>query len=100
MDVSKKIRQLTRERGWTEYRLVKESGLPTSTIANIFHRGTTPSITTLEGICSTFGITLSQFFSEDDMVSLSTEQAAFLKLWSALTPRQRHLLFELLKTMQ
>lgn len=99
MNVSQKIKKLTEERGWSEYRLVKESKLPTSTIANIFHRDTTPSISTLEAICNTFGITLSQFFSDDDMVSLSPEQAALLKQWGYLSPEQRHLLSELMKTM-
>ena len=44
MNVVERIQELTQERGWTEYRLAKESHLSASTIANIFHRGTTPSI--------------------------------------------------------
>ncbi|MCI8562880.1 MAG: helix-turn-helix transcriptional regulator [Lachnospiraceae bacterium] len=99
MDVSQKIKQLTKERGWSEYRLVKESKLPTSTIANIFHRNTIPSISTLEAICEAFGITLSQFFSNNNMVSLSNEQAALLEQWGYLSPKQRYLLSELMKTM-
>lgn len=99
MDVSQKIKELTAERGWSEYRLVKESQLPASTIANIFHRDTIPSISTLEAICKTFGITLSQFFSDGIMVSLSAEQAELLKQWGYLSPQQRHLLSELMKTM-
>ncbi len=31
-----RLRQLLNERGWTEYRLAKESGLSESTIANIY----------------------------------------------------------------
>ncbi len=100
MNVPEKIKKLTKERGWSEYRLVKESKLPTSTIANIFHRNTVPGISTLEAICDTFGITLSQFFSEDGMVSLSPEQAALLQDWGCLTPEQRHLLLELIRTMR
>lgn len=75
IDVAQKIKELTKERGWSEYRLVKESDLPASTIANIFHRDTTPSISTLSVLCDTFGITLSQFFSEGDTISLSSDQA-------------------------
>lgn len=99
MDVPQKIKELTKERGWSEYRLVKESKLPASTIANIFHRNTVPSISTLEVICETFGITLSQFFSDGSMVSLSAEQEALLMQWSYLSAEQRHLLTELMKTM-
>lgn len=100
MDVTRRIKHFMEERGWSEYRLVKESHLPASTIANIFHRNTMPSIPTLEILCETFGITLSQFFSEGDMVSLSPEQTALLCHWSHLTPEQQRLLTELIKTIQ
>ncbi len=100
MNVIQKIKQIAESRGWTEYRLVKESGLAPSTIANIYHRNTVPSISTLEIICDTFGITLSQFFSEDNMVSLSKEQAQLLEHWSAITPEQRKILIELLKSIK
>ncbi|CDE69755.1 helix-turn-helix transcriptional regulator [Jutongia sp.] len=99
MDVICRIKELTKERGWTEYRLVKESQLPNSTIANIFHRDTIPSIPTLEILCDTFGITLSQFFQEGDMVLLSPEQESLLQQWAYISKEQRNLLLELMKTM-
>ncbi|MGM9571707.1 MAG: helix-turn-helix domain-containing protein [bacterium] len=99
MNVTQKIKQLAESRGWTEYRLVKESGLASSTIANIYHRNTIPSIPTLEILCRAFGITLSQFFSEDDMVALSPEQAQLLEHWAVITPEQRSILIKLLKTL-
>lgn len=99
MDVPMRIMQLTKERGWSEYRLVKESKLAASTISNIFHRNTIPSISTLEAICDAFGITLSQFFSDGHMVSLTAEQAVLLKYWGAISPEQRNLIQNLLQTM-
>lgn len=100
MDVIQKIKQLAESRGWTEYRLVKESGLPSSTISNIYHRNTIPSIPTLKLLCDTFGITLSQFFSEGDTISLSEEQAELLEHWAVITPEQREILLRLLQTMK
>ena len=100
MDVIQRIKQLAIEREWTEYRLVKESGLAPSTIANIYHRDTIPSIPTLEVLCNAFGITLSQFFSEGEMVSLSGEQTKVLELWATITPHQREVVLELLKVME
>lgn len=79
MDVVCHILELMEEYGWTEYRLAKKSGLPPSTIANIFHRNTIPGISTLETICDAFGISLSQFFSESDFVSLTPGQTELLK---------------------
>ena len=78
MQVIQKIKQLAEARGWTAY--------------------TIPTLPTLETVCNTFGITLSQFFSEDDMISLSTDQAELLEYWSALTPKQRNGLLNFLQT--
>ena len=50
MDVNERIRVLMNERGWTPYRLAKESGLSDGTVGNIFRRNTVPSMATLEAI--------------------------------------------------
>lgn len=71
-----------------------------STISNIFHRGSIPSIPTLETLCNTFGISLGQFFSDgDEPISLTPEQKELLDNWSTLSDQQRHLVKELLKNM-
>ncbi len=89
MDVHQKLWQILKERGWSEYRLAKECGLSQSTLANIFKRNTSPSIPTLETICHGFGITLSQFFAEGDMVEMTPELKALFEGWRPLTPRQK-----------
>lgn len=95
MDVHKRLRQLLNERGWTEYRLSKKCGLSESTLANIFRRNTMPSITTLEAICNGFGITLSQFFAEDDMVELTPELKNLFDKWISLTPEQKNAVYSM-----
>lgn len=99
MDVIERIKQIAAVKGWSEYRLVKETGLASSTIANIYHRNTIPTIPTLEVICTTFGITLSQFFSEDDVIALTPEQAQLLEHWSSISPTQRELFLKLFETL-
>jgi transcriptional regulator with XRE-family HTH domain len=89
MDTHKRLRQLLDERGWTEYRLSKECGLSESTLANIFRRNTVPSISTLEAICSGFGITLSQFFADGDMVEMSPELKELFDNWVTLSAAQK-----------
>lgn len=89
MNTLERLRQLLNDRGWTEYRLSKECGLSQSTIGNIYRRNTTPSIDTLEIICKAFGITLSQFFSETDMVELTPELKSLFDGWVSLTPEQK-----------
>ena len=99
MDVQEKLRRLLKERGWSEYRLSKECGLGQSTIGNIFRRNTVPSVATLETICRAFGITLSQFFAEGEMVELSPEVRELFDCWVCLAPAQKPAVLNLLKTM-
>lgn len=89
MDVHARLRQLLKERGWTEYKLSKKCGLSESTLANIFRRNTTPSIATLEAICRGFGITLSQFFSDRDLVELTPELKEMFNQWVTLTAEEK-----------
>lgn len=100
MDAKARIRQLMEERGWTEYRLAVASNLSQSTIANIFNRNTTPSVSTLESICGGFGITLAQFFAQGDLVELTSEQQKMFSAWSSLTKAQKDVLHQLIDVMK
>ena len=100
MNTNERIVALMRERGWTEYRLAKESGLSQSTIANLFQRNTVPSISTLESICSGFGITLAQFFSDGNFVELTDAQVEFFEKWKYLSPEQKELIFKIIDNMK
>ena len=87
------------DRGWTDYRLCKESGLSASTVANMFNRNNSPTLPTLEAICGALGITLAQFFAEDNVVSLTEEQLRLLSSWGRLSEEQRKLLLDFFDTM-
>ena len=99
-DTHKRLRQLMVERNWSEYRLAKEAGLSQSTISNLFKRNTMPSIATLEIICNGFGIALSQFFCDGNMIELSDEQRELFDKWLTLTKEQKQLFFDLIKNMK
>ena len=89
VDVLDRLHKLMDARSWTMYRLAKESGLTESTIANIYRRNAIPSIDTLEKICQGFGITLSQFFSDAEMVELTDELKEVFENWRTMTPEQK-----------
>ena len=89
MDVLDRLHKLMDARNWTMYRLAKKSGLTESTIANIYRRNAIPSIDTLEKICRGFGITLSQFFSDAEMVELTDELNEVFENWRTMTPEQK-----------
>lgn len=99
MDVHARLRQLLRESGWTEYRLAKKCGLSESTLANIFRRNTTPSVATLEAICKGFGITLSQFFSDGDMVELTPELKDLFRRWVTLTVEEKEIIYKMIQLL-
>lgn len=98
MDVIQRIDDIMKERGWSYYKLSIESGLSSSTITNIYRRNTVPSITTLEAICNAFGITLSQFFAEEDaFVQLSPEQKEMFDNWLCLSESQKKIVAEIIE---
>lgn len=98
MDTLERLRQLQKQRGWTDYRLARESGLSDSTIINIYRRNALPSIPTLEAICRAFGLTLSQFFAEGELVELSPELKELFDQWKTLTPEQKRVTMEVVQT--
>lgn len=100
MDVLEKLRTLLNERGWSEYRLAQKAGLNESTISNIYRRNTVPTIATLKAVCDAFGITLSQFFADDDsdMVEVTPELKELLDAWGPLTPEQRSVVLQVTKS--
>ena len=98
MDAQKRLQELLDSKGWTAYRLAKKCNLSESTLANIFRRNTMPSISTLEAICEGLGISLAQFFSENDMVELTPELKELLDAWQPLTPEQRAAILQVAKS--
>ena len=100
MKASERIQQLLNERGWTPYRLSKEAGIPDATIGNIFRRNTMPTIPTLEAVCKAFGITMSQFFAEGDLVEMTPELKELFDDWVNLTIEQKQAVRGMLKAMQ
>ena len=99
MDINARLRKILKQKGWTRYRLSKESGLSESTITNIFNRGNTPTIGTLEIICNSMNITLSQFFADNEMVELSPEQKKLYDIWKLLTPEKKEASLQMMRAM-
>lgn len=99
MDTHSRLQQLLTERNWSKYRLSKKSGLSESTIANIFKINSDPTITTLTAVCNGFGITLSQFFAEREMVELSPELEELFENWVPLALEQKAAILQVIKTM-
>ncbi|MBQ9782579.1 MAG: helix-turn-helix domain-containing protein [Clostridia bacterium] len=78
MNIIEKIEKLKQERGWTDYELAQQSMITQSTIASIKSRKSPPKIDTLQALCNAFGITLAQFFLEDEQIEILSEQEKIL----------------------
>lgn len=99
-DILSTITAYREERGWTEYQLAERSSLPQSTISSWYRKSMVPTVASLEKICTAFGITLSQLFSEGDSpVALTASQKKLLEAWAKLTPDQQDAVFTLLEKM-
>lgn len=100
VDVNERIRVLMNERGWTPYRLAKESGLSDGTVGNIFRRNTVPSMATLQAICRGLKISLAQFFAEEDIVELTPDLKELFDDWVNLTAEQKDAVRHMMKTLR
>lgn len=84
-DILGRIETLRCERGWSIYRLSKESGVPASTIYNLTRCKTEPRLQTLKALCTAFGVPLSDFIAEtSDNTALSARQQLCLKYFNTL----------------
>jgi transcriptional regulator with XRE-family HTH domain len=101
MDVLAKIIELRDARNWTEYQLAEKSGMAQSTISSWYRKRMLPTISSLEKICNAFGITLSQFFMDDndEMVNLTHEQLKLIEYSMKLNKEQFQALLLLLETL-
>ena len=96
MDVRERLIQLQKQRGWSDYKIAKEAGLSPNTVSNIYKRGNTPSLATLVLLCKAFGITMSQFFAEGEVIEITPEMKLLFERWSSLTDKQKAALWQIM----
>lgn len=101
MDILEKITELREERHWSEYQLAEKSGLTQSTISSWYRKGILPSIPSLSKICDAFGLSLSQFFIEEEtqVIDVNSKQSALLAYTARLNPDQYDALLKFLQTL-
>lgn len=98
MNIKDRILQLMKERGWTMYRLSKETGIPASTLSNMLKRSTIPTMATVETLCAGFGVTISQFFWDGtESVILTEEQRFLFSSWITLSSGQKDTISRIIK---
>ena len=97
MDINRKIIDMCNERGWSIYELSLQSGITQSTLNSMLHRGNPPKIENLKCICEAFGITLSQFFLEDESTEILTpKEKELVSLFRKLPEAKQQALLHLI----
>lgn len=96
MNIINKIRKLQYERGWTDYKLAQAADISQSSLATLYSRQTPPKLEMLQRICEAFGITLSQFFLDDEQIDILTErEKKMISSFRKLNPEKQQALIEL-----
>ena len=94
---NQKIADLCFARGWSYYDLANESGLTQSTISSLLSRNNPPKVETLQCICEAFGITLAQFFLEDEATEILTQkEKKLVTLFRKLPSQKQQALIDLI----
>lgn len=99
MNAQSRLLQLLQERSWTESRLSQECGLPEADIGSILRQESDPSVATLETICKGLGITMAQFFSEQEIVELTPDLKELFDNWTCLSARQKSAVIQMLRVV-
>ncbi len=98
MDSIEKIEKLRKERGWTVYKLALEAGVTQSTLATMYQRNTPPKIETLQALCDAFGVSLAQFFLDEEQLEIiNQEEKELLTLYRTLSEEKRKALLQLIQ---
>lgn len=65
-DISRRLRELREERGYSAYKLAQISGVAASHINRIEKDGANPTLDILNKLCAGLDISISDFFNEDN----------------------------------
>ena len=88
--IADRIRELCDKKQMSMYALSQKTNISQSSLSNLMKRGSIPTFFTLERICEGLGITLSQFFSQDDeRLDLTQEQKTVLSTWESLSDTEK-----------
>lgn len=95
-----RILELCSKGGISRYQLSLRTGISQSALSDIIKKKNVPTVTTLEKICDAFGITIAQFFTDDDSIpNLSEEQTELLQSWKGLKLEEKRVLKTFLKAL-
>lgn len=100
MNIYNRIEDLCIAKGLNLNELSKSTNISSNTIYNWKNNHAIPTIPMLEQLCTSFDITLEQFFCGIDSLSLKQEEIEILKKWSCLSAMEKDTIFDLIDTFE
>lgn len=99
MDIIARIKELRDARGWSTNQLALEAELTQSTVSTLLTKGySLPSLDTLTRLCNAFGITLAQFFMEEEQSELvSVQEKTLIEQYRKLSEKKKRAVLTLLE---
>ena len=99
MDIIERIKELRDARGWSTNQLALEAELTQSTVSTLLTKpNSLPSLDTLMRLCNAFGITLAQFFMEDEQSEfVSTQEKLLIEQYRKLPEKKKKAVLALLE---
>lgn len=84
-DTQKRIKKWMNLYRWNKYQLKKNAELPDSTVRGLFTENRDPRVSTINALCRAFGITLSVFFSDEEVLpEKGSEVWHIIRMWGQL----------------
>lgn len=93
MDVAKRLRQLREQCGYSQNKLAERAGVAQTHLRNVELGKADITVSHLQLICDALAISLKDFFNVND------EQEELSAVISRLTPKQKRMLLDFLKTI-
>ena len=98
MDYKSRIQEFLDAKGWTINKLADEAGFTHSTVYKLMNNeNRSPTLATLETICTALEISLSDFF--DDSYNMSPEATLLITCYDRLDVRDQEIISKLVQIM-
>lgn len=101
--VIKRINELRRKKGWSQYELAKVTGISKNAVYAWNRNGAVPSLCNIQLICDAMDITIEQFFCGTGSYNLSEDERRLIQDWFVLTDLEKEAIFgiiEVFKTLK
>lgn len=99
INVTERINELMKRKGWTAYELSNQTGISTNAIYDWNKKGSMPTTQSIIKICEVMNITLEQFFCGGNY-QYTDEENAILKDWFTLSDLEKSTIMNLMETFK